>query len=48
MRVLLTTPFRLESMKYFPYRSREGEVPYKLLQVPKLKYIFDCLPKIEA
>jgi len=27
MRILLTSAFRLESMKYFPYRSREGEIP---------------------
>ena len=48
MRVLLTSAFRLESMKYFPYRSREGEIPKKLLQYPKLDYIFDCMTKIEA
>ena len=32
MRILQTSAFRLESMKFFPYRSREGDIPNKLLQ----------------
>ena len=35
-------PFRMESMKYYPYKSREGEIPLKLLKVAQL----DWLPKI--
>lgn len=48
MRILATSAFRLESMKFFPYRTREGEMPTKLLAIPKMHYIFECLPKIEA
>lgn len=35
-------------MKYYPYRQREGDIPNKLLAVQKLKYVFECLPKLEA
>ena len=35
------SPFRMESMKYYPYKSREGEVPLKLLKVPKLDWLID-------
>lgn len=31
MRLIETNGFRLESMKYYPYRSREGDIPNKLL-----------------
>ena len=41
MRLLEYTGYRLESMRYFPYRTREGEIPKKLLQVPRLDFIFD-------
>ena len=33
MRILQTSAFRLESMKYYPYRQREGDIPNKLLAV---------------
>ena len=37
--LLNTQPFRLESLKYFPYRQKEGELPLRLLKVPKLDFI---------
>ena len=33
MNLLKVLPFRLEAMKYFPFKSREGETPVKLLKV---------------
>ena len=35
-RILNTSGFRLESMKIFPYRSREGEIPLGVLKVKKV------------
>ena len=32
-RILDVSPFRMESMKYFPFRTREGEMPIKLLKI---------------
>ena len=46
IRILEVSGFRLESMKFFPYRTREGEIPKKLLKVPKVDYIFECSPLI--
>ena len=43
---LETSGFRLQSMQYFPYRSREGEIPYKLLTLPKSSYVFDAAQNI--
>ena len=37
--ILNPSPFRMESMKYYPYKSREGEVPLRLLKVPKLDWL---------
>ena len=45
-KLLDVSPFRMEGMRYFPYRSREGEIPLKLLKVPKLEFIIDQAPKI--
>lgn len=46
MRLIQTSPYRLESMKYFPYRTQPGDVPYKLFKVPKLSYLFEAAPAI--
>ena len=32
VRILDISPFRMEAMKYFPYKSREGDIPLKLLK----------------
>ena len=38
--LLKTNPFRLDSLKYFPYKvGKEGEVPWKLLRIPKLDFV---------
>ena len=46
IRLLDTSPYRLESLLYFPYRNREGEIPVKLLKVPRLGYLLECAEKI--
>jgi hypothetical protein len=46
IRILEISPYRMESMKFFPHRTHEGEVPYKLLHVGKLSYLFEAAPKI--
>ena len=38
----------MEAMKYFPYKSREGEIPLKLLKVPKLNFLIEAGLKIQA
>lgn len=43
---LETSGFRLQAMQYYPYRSREGEIPYKLLGVQRSQFVFDCAEKI--
>ncbi len=48
IRILETSAYRLESMKFFPYRHREGEIPYKILQVPKVSSIIEAAPRILA
>ena len=45
-KVLNVSPFRMESMRYYPYRAREGEVPMKLLKVPQFQFVIDAAPKI--
>ena len=38
--LLKTNPFRPDSLKYFPYKvGKEGEIPWKLLRVPKLDFV---------
>ena len=46
IRLLDTSPYRIESLAYFPYRNREGEIPVKLLKNPSLKYLLECTEKI--
>ena len=46
IRLLDTSPYRLESLLYFPYRNREGEIPLKLLKIPKLSFLLECSEKI--
>ena len=46
MQLIETSAYRLESMRYFPYRTREGDIPNKLLKNPKLQFIFQVLPQI--
>ena len=48
IRILETSPYRLESMKFFPYRYREGEIPLKLLEIPKVSSIIEAAPRILA
>ena len=36
IRLIDTMPYRTDSMAYYPYRTREGNMPVKLLKVPKL------------
>ena len=36
----------MESMRYYPYKSREGEIPLKLLKVPKLEWLLKVGPLI--
>ena len=45
-KLLDVSPFRMEGMRYFPYRSREGEIPLKLLKVQKLDFVINQAPKI--
>ena len=35
-------------MKFFPYKTREGEIPMKLLKVPKLDFVIEMRVKIAA
>ena len=44
--LLDTSPYRLESMIYFPYRSREGDMPVKLLKNTRLSFLLECSEKI--
>jgi len=46
IRILEISPYRMESMKFFPHRTHEGEVPYKLLNVGKMHYLLEAAPKI--
>ena len=39
-------PYRTESMAYYPYRTREGNMPVKLLKIPKLQFLFESGDKI--
>ena len=48
MQWLETSGFRLESMRYFPYRNREGEIPSKILKGGKISHVFVYEPKIKA
>ena len=34
IRLLSSSPWRVESMKYYPYRSNDGDFPLKLLRIP--------------
>lgn len=34
VRLLESSPWRIESMRYYPYRSRDGDFPLKLLKIP--------------
>ena len=40
-------PWRMESMRYYPYRGSEGEFPYKLLKTAKLSAIHEAHDAIE-
>ena len=35
------SPFRIESVKTYPFKFREGEVPLRLLKVPKIEFPID-------
>ena len=35
------SPFRIEAIRNYPYRFREGEMPLRLLKVPKIEFIID-------
>lgn len=35
-------------MQYYPYRSREGEIPYKILSLPKSSFVFDSCENIRV
>ena len=39
LKLLDVLPFRLESMKFYPYKSREGDIPMNLLKVKELEFI---------
>ena len=42
IKLLKTSPYRTESMAYYPYRSAEGNTPVKLLLKPHLSFLFEC------
>ena len=44
--LLDVSPFRMEGMKYFPYKSSENTIPIKLLKVQKLDFVVTQAPKI--
>ena len=39
MSLLETWPFKIETVRSFPYRTREGDIPTKLLKYPRLNWI---------
>ena len=45
-KLLEASPFRMEAMKYYPYKMREGEIPFKLLKVPKPEWLIKVGPLI--
>ena len=45
-KLLDTSPYRMESIKFYPYRFREGDIPSKLLKVNKLDFLFEAGSKI--
>ena len=47
-KILDISPFRLEGLKYFPYKSSENTIPTKLLKIQKLSFIIEQAPKIAA
>ena len=46
LKVLDVTPFRMESMRYYPYRTKEGDIPLKLLKMPTCSFVIECAPRI--
>lgn len=44
--ILSTNPFRLESIRTYPYRAREGEPPLLLLKKPDIEFIKEIQPKL--
>ena len=39
LRLLDVSPFRMEAMKLYPYKFREGETPIKLLKLQSWSYV---------
>ena len=39
LKKLDVSPFRMESMRFYPYKSREGEIPLKLLKIQEFEFI---------
>lgn len=46
VKLLQSSPYRMESMQYYPYRRTEGNIPRKLLKTNDTEYLFTCQDKI--
>ena len=42
IKLLKTSPYRNESMAYYPYRAAEGSMPVKLLKRKDINFLFEC------
>ena len=47
-KLLDVSPFRMDKMKYFPYRAREGDIPLKILNKESIEYLVGQAPIILA
>lgn len=45
--ILKTMPWRIESMRYFPYSGADNTFPVKLLKIPRLQTLFEAHDEIE-
>ena len=45
--LLNSSPFRIESVKYFPHKAREGEIPLRLLKEERLELLIESGVKIQ-
>ena len=41
LQLLDPSPFRIESIRNYPHRFREGEIPLRLMKVPKIEFLID-------